>query len=125
LTRTGVNLFEKKLTLAAGTTKNGKTRTVFMPEPLYQIIQAQHDRSSHDFPKCPYVFHKAGRKIGESRKAWERAPSACGYKANFKCRVAGRSCRSSRAKDGRKKVRRSTWPRADWDADYLARILNE
>jgi integrase len=82
----GVNLFEKKLALAAGTTKNGKARTVFMPEPLYGIIRAQYDRSSHDFPKCPYVFHKAGQKIGEFRKAWERALSACGYSATLKCR---------------------------------------
>ena len=85
----GVNLFEKKITLAPGTTKNDKGRTAFMPEPLYEILRLQYDRSSHDFPKCPYVFHKNGQKIGDFRKAWERALAACGYKAAFKCRDCG------------------------------------
>ncbi len=89
LTWAGVNLFEKKLTLAPGTTKNGKGRTTFMPGPLYEMIRAQYSASTRDYPKCPYVFHKNGQRIGDFRKTWERALTVCGYKAAFKCRDCG------------------------------------
>jgi integrase len=84
-----VNLFERKLTLAAGTTKNGKARTAFMPEPLYEILRAQYSASTHDYPECPFVFHKAGERIGDFRNAWAQALVTCGYKATFKCRDCG------------------------------------
>ncbi len=89
LTWAGVNLFQKQLTLAPGTTKNGKGRTAFMPGPLYEMIRAQYGASTRDYPKCPYVFHKNGQRIGDFRKTWERVLTACGYKATFKCRDCG------------------------------------
>ena len=91
LTWDKVNLFERKITLSAGTTKNDESRVVFLAGELYDTLKEQYKLSLGDReqPRCPYVFNKDGHQIGDFRKAWNKALRDCGYKPGFKCRDCG------------------------------------
>ncbi len=90
LTWDKVNLFDRKITLSAGTTKNDEARLIFLAGELYDTIKEQYTRHIRAYPDCPYVFHKEGYRIGDFRKVWARVLRECGFKPTFKCRECGR-----------------------------------
>ena len=69
-----VNLFEKKIILEAGTTKNDESRIVYLTGELYDVILNQ--KKMHDLrcPESDLVFsNKDGSMIKDFRKSWLRA----------------------------------------------------
>jgi integrase len=89
LTWDKVNLFDRKITLSAGTTKNDEARTIFLAGELYDTLREQYADTLKKYPNCPYVFHKDGQQLGDFRKVWDHALRQSGYKPAFKCRDCG------------------------------------
>lgn len=79
LTWENVNLFEKKITLDAGTTKNDEARVIYLYDEAYDAILEQEKLRAAKYPKCPWVFFLEGRKIGKDiRTAWDQAVDKAG-----------------------------------------------
>lgn len=68
LTWDRVNLFDRTITLDAGTTKNDEARILYLTGELLEMIQ-EHHRCM----KGTYVFHKDGHRIKDFRKVWVKA----------------------------------------------------
>jgi integrase len=68
------------MTLAPGTTKNNKGRTVYMPEELLDVLKEQDTWTKENWPDCPWVFHVDGEQVRESgyRSDWNLACKAVG-----------------------------------------------
>jgi integrase len=56
-----------------GVTKGGEGRTIILRGELRKVIDEQWDNHRLD---CPYVFHRAGKRIKDFRGSWEKALNA-------------------------------------------------
>ena len=87
---TQVNIFEKKITLEAGTTKNNESRIIYLEEEEYDAIRKQLSIRDKHFPNCPYVFFNSkGEPIGDFRPLWDKAIFKCGWSIKYKCKDCG------------------------------------
>ncbi len=86
LTWKQVNIFERKITLEAGTTKNNESRIIYLTGELYDALFKQKAVRDRLYPGCKHVFFKDGKPIKSFRKAWTTALRKCGYKPTFKCK---------------------------------------
>jgi integrase len=89
LTWRQVNIFARKITLDAGSTKNDESRTMFLEGELYGTLFEQKKIRDEDYPSCQFVFFRDGKPIKSFRKAWNTALKKCGYKPTFKCKDCG------------------------------------
>ena len=89
LTWRQLNIFERKITLDADTTKNDEARVIYLGGELYEAILNQWKLKESRYPQCPFVFSRNGQKIKHIRKSWKKALCECGYKPTFKCKGCG------------------------------------
>ena len=64
---------EGAVRLYRGTTKNKDGRLIYLTQELRAVLAQQWQHHKEQYPACPYVFHRDGRRIKDLRGAWERA----------------------------------------------------
>jgi integrase len=73
LTWQQVNVFDRKITLDPGTTKNNEARMLPLKDELYKTVLRQKKIKEIKYPVCEYVFFREGNRIVDFRKAWKNA----------------------------------------------------
>jgi integrase len=58
--------------IGRGVTKGGEGRTIILKGELKDVIDGQWNTRRLD---CPYIFHRAGKRIKDFRGSWEKAPN--------------------------------------------------
>jgi integrase len=84
-----VNIFERKVTLEAGQTKNKEPRMIFLTGELYDTLLIQKATRDKHHLECPYVFFREGRQVKDFRSVWDKTLLKCGYSINYKCKGCG------------------------------------
>lgn len=64
--------------LWAGSTKEKYGRVISMTDEERGLLLEQWRQHEEEYPKCPRVFHRAGKPIVNPQKAWVRAREAAG-----------------------------------------------
>ncbi len=71
-----VDLAERVVRLEPGTTKNDQARTIPLTGELHDTLVMQKAIRDQQWPKCPWVFFRAGEPLRDFRDAWEAAARA-------------------------------------------------
>lgn len=83
LTWTMVRIKDRLITAPGRITKNKKPHTIYMNDPLLEIVKERHSQRNLG---CPYVFHRNGKQINDFRFVWNTAcrktELGYGYKIN-------------------------------------------
>jgi integrase len=81
LTWAMVNIDERLITAPGEITKNKKDHTIYVNDPLMEIIK---ERRSKRNLGCPYVFHRDGQQIRDFRFIWNEACRDAGLGYGYK-----------------------------------------
>jgi integrase len=73
-----VNLEGHAVHLEPGSTKNDQPRTIPLTGELLETVKIQKAACDSRFPKCDYVFHRKGQRIGNFQRAWKSACKRAG-----------------------------------------------
>jgi integrase len=68
-----VDLIGRVVRLEPGTTKNDEGRLIPLVLEVYETLKMQRAIRQEKYPACPWVFFRAGQRIGDFREAWEAA----------------------------------------------------